>query len=138
MYCRTCGNKVNDNAEVCVKCGCKPLSGKNYCQDCGTKTTAQQVMCTKCRATLKSTATKSGQNQADRGKLILGKALIGIGIVWLALTIFGFLMGFITKEFIYDFIYDPGYFFTNDIGHGVMSLTIAVAFMLIGKRLNRK
>lgn len=81
MYCRTCGNKVNDNAEVCIKCGCKPLIGKSYCQNCGTKTTAQQVMCTKCRATLKSTTTKSGQNQADRGKLILGKALIGIGIV---------------------------------------------------------
>lgn len=138
MYCRTCGNKVNDNAEVCVKCGCKPLIGKAYCQNCGTKTTTQQVMCTKCKATLKSTVTKSGQNQANKGKRILGKVLTSIGIIWLVLTIFGFSMGFITKEFIYDFIYEPAYFFTNDIGMGLISLIISIVFMMIGKRFNRK
>lgn len=138
MYCRTCGNKVNDNAEVCVKCGCKPLIGKSYCQNCGTKTTPQQVICTKCKVTLKSAATKRSQGQTDKGKYIFGKALIGIGVVWLVLTIFGFSMGFITKDFIYDFIYEPSYFFTNDIGKGIMSFAIAVAFMLIGKRLSKK
>ena len=25
MYCRTCGSKLNDNAELCVKCGVRPL-----------------------------------------------------------------------------------------------------------------
>ena len=43
MYCRTCGNKINDNAEICVKCGCKPLIGKSYCQNCGADTTEQQA-----------------------------------------------------------------------------------------------
>jgi hypothetical protein len=23
MYCRTCGNEVNENAEICVHCGCR-------------------------------------------------------------------------------------------------------------------
>lgn len=138
MYCRTCGNKVNDNAEVCVKCGCKPLIGKAYCQNCGGKTTTQQAMCTRCKATLKSTATKNGQNQVDKGKRILGKVLTSIGVIWLVLTIFGFSMGFITKEFIYDFIYEPTYFFTNDIGMGVISLIISIVFMRTGKRFSKK
>lgn len=138
MYCRTCGSKVNDKAEVCVKCGCKPLIGKAYCQNCGAKTTTQQAMCTRCKATLKSTVTKNGQNQADKGKRILGKVLTSIGVIWLVLTIFGFSMGFITKEFIYDFIYEPTYFFTNDIGMGVISLIISIVFMRIGKRFSKK
>ena len=35
MYCRTCGNKMNDNAEICVKCGVKRNVGADYCQVCG-------------------------------------------------------------------------------------------------------
>ena len=54
MYCRTCGNKINDNAEICVKCGCKPLIGKSYCQNCGADTTEQQEMCTNCGSRLKT------------------------------------------------------------------------------------
>lgn len=30
MYCRTCGNKMNDNAEICVKCGMKRNVGTDY------------------------------------------------------------------------------------------------------------
>lgn len=25
MYCRTCGSKINDNAEICVKCGVRKM-----------------------------------------------------------------------------------------------------------------
>lgn len=57
MYCRTCGNKINDNAEICVKCGCKPLIGKDFCQNCGAKTLPQQQVCSKCNIKLKSTMT---------------------------------------------------------------------------------
>lgn len=38
MYCRTCGNKMNDEAVICVKCVVKRNGGKDNCQVCGTKT----------------------------------------------------------------------------------------------------
>ena len=54
MYCRVCGNEVNDNAEICVKCGCRPLNGKEFCQECGAVTLEKQEICTKCGVRLKT------------------------------------------------------------------------------------
>lgn len=48
MYCRNCGATINDKAEICVKCGCRPLNGNKYCNECGTQTTENQEMCIKC------------------------------------------------------------------------------------------
>ena len=38
MYCRECGSVVNDKAEICVKCGCRPNIDHSYCQECGSPT----------------------------------------------------------------------------------------------------
>ena len=48
MYCRHCGQNINEKAEYCVHCGCKPLSGLKYCQECGVETTENQELCIKC------------------------------------------------------------------------------------------
>ena len=48
MYCRTCGNKINDNAEICVKCGVRRNVGEDFCQACGAKTVAGMTVCKKC------------------------------------------------------------------------------------------
>ena len=54
MYCRNCGELLNDKAEICVKCGCRPLNGNEYCQECGARTTNKQEMCVKCGCRLKT------------------------------------------------------------------------------------
>jgi hypothetical protein len=59
MYCRICGEPINDKAEICVKCGCRPLNGNDYCQECGTKTTEKQEVCVKCGCRLKTSIGKS-------------------------------------------------------------------------------
>lgn len=48
MYCRECGSVVNDKAEICVKCGCRPNIGHSYCQECGSPTKEKQEVCIKC------------------------------------------------------------------------------------------
>lgn len=58
MYCRNCGAVLNDKAEICVKCGCRPLNGDEYCQECGAKTTQKQEMCVKCGCRLKMSSGK--------------------------------------------------------------------------------
>lgn len=52
MYCRECGNSVNENAEICTNCGVRPLNGHNYCQSCGGETKDQQELCVNCGAKL--------------------------------------------------------------------------------------
>ncbi len=55
MYCRNCGSVTNEKAEVCIKCGYRPLNGGNYCQECGAVTNANQEICIKCGCRLADT-----------------------------------------------------------------------------------
>lgn len=59
MYCRNCGELLNDKAEICIKCGCRPLNGNEYCQECGARTTDKQEICIKCGCRLKTSAGKT-------------------------------------------------------------------------------
>lgn len=59
MYCRNCGAVLNDKAEICIKCGCRPLNGDEYCQECGMRTTQKQEMCVKCGCRLMFSSGKS-------------------------------------------------------------------------------
>lgn len=72
MYCRNCGALVNDRADICLKCGCRPLNGNAYCQECGTETTEKQELCVKCGCRLKRmvgspTGTMDGVNHVMDG-----------------------------------------------------------------------
>lgn len=132
MYCRTCGNKVNDNAEICVKCGCRPLTGRSYCQNCGAKTAEQQVMCIRCKAALKSAAEKSVQSQVAAGRRIFGKVLTVIGVILLIISIIDTVTGFLTKEIIYELVYEP-----ELLGERLLLLLIAIVFLVVGKCLKK-
>ena len=80
MYCRTCGNKMNDNAEICVKCGVKRNVGADYCQVCGARTTASMTNCKKCGAKLmKDYQTVQHLGAAGRCA-VLGGLFTGFGI----------------------------------------------------------
>ena len=35
MYCRNCGEPMNDNQAICLKCGVKVGAGTRYCANCG-------------------------------------------------------------------------------------------------------
>lgn len=48
MYCRNCGKNINENAEICVGCGCRPYLGNAFCQNCGSMTNENQELCIKC------------------------------------------------------------------------------------------
>jgi len=48
MYCRNCGEQINENAIVCVKCGTEKTKGSNYCANCGEKVEAGQIACMGC------------------------------------------------------------------------------------------
>lgn len=85
MYCRTCGSKINDNAEICVKCGVRKNVGTDYCQVCGSRTTADMANCKKCGAKLirAMSSTQVKKKAVSKGKKILGTVLLTLGIILL-------------------------------------------------------
>lgn len=100
MYCRTCGNKMNDNAEICVKCGVKRNVGADYCQVCGARTTAAMTNCKKCGAKLMR-AMSSAQvkkKAVSKGKKTLGTVLLVIGIILLIATVVNLGVGFTSRS----------------------------------------
>lgn len=83
MYCRECGNEVNDKAEICINCGVRPLNGNNFCQACGAETRKEQEFCIKCGAKLIRKKQLSSLN--DNPSLLVNLASCCFPIVGLVL-----------------------------------------------------
>jgi len=85
MYCRTCGNKIHDNAEICVKCGVKKNVGIDYCQVCGASTNSSMITCEKCGAKLMKAMSliEMKKKAVSKSKKTLGTVLLVIGILLL-------------------------------------------------------
>lgn len=48
MFCRNCGNQMDPQAVVCVKCGVPAGQGNNFCPHCGAQTAPDAAVCTQC------------------------------------------------------------------------------------------
>ena len=82
MFCRNCGNEVQEQAAVCLKCGGYPQKGASFCQNCGAETAPAAVVCVKCGVGLAQSATGVSIPGA-KSKLVaglLGIFLGGLGI----------------------------------------------------------
>lgn len=72
MFCRNCGNEMDSNAVICVKCGVKAGTGNRFCPNCGKETTPEAAACTSCGAGLVNIL--NGDEQKSR----LAAGLLGI------------------------------------------------------------
>ena len=60
MYCKSCGNYMNDNQAICLKCGVEAGNGKGFCPNCGNTVHEDAVICVNCGVSLKAkTAVKA-------------------------------------------------------------------------------
>ena len=48
MFCKNCGNQMDDNAAVCVKCGVAKGQGDRFCPYCGAELQPGAAVCMKC------------------------------------------------------------------------------------------
>ena len=81
MYCRACGEKVNDNQAICLKCGVEVGKGSAYCSNCGKHVSPEAAVCLSCGVAIEKK--KNGKYLNGKDKLTI--ALIcfffgGIGI----------------------------------------------------------
>lgn len=80
MFCKNCGESLNENQEICLKCGVKVGGGNAYCANCGQAIDPNADVCLSCGA-----AVKKADSQYLNGKdkivmAVLAFFLGGIGI----------------------------------------------------------
>ena len=63
MYCKNCGEAMNDNQAICIKCGVKTGEGSNFCYNCGNPITAGADVCLSCGVAQKKANDFGGQDK---------------------------------------------------------------------------
>ena len=48
MYCRNCGNNMDDKDSVCINCGTPAGQGNSYCRNCGAAVSPGAAVCMTC------------------------------------------------------------------------------------------
>lgn len=99
MFCRSCGNNVDEKAVACMKCGLAPHDGNKFCQECGKETADKAIVCVSCGVSLekKSTPAATGGSVAGADK----KVTAGVcGLLLGALGVHKFVLGYNTEGLI--------------------------------------
>lgn len=78
MYCKNCGNAMDPNAAICVKCGCAKGVGTAFCPNCGQSTLPGAAVCTSCGCALNAAPAAGAKSKLVAG--LLGIFLGGWGI----------------------------------------------------------
>ena len=55
MYCKNCGEQMNDNQDICLKCGVKTGQGNGFCANCGQPVAPEVEVCLNCGVAVKKT-----------------------------------------------------------------------------------
>ena len=87
MYCKNCGEAMNDNQAICLKCGVKTGEGTAYCANCGQPISAGAAVCLHCGVAVQK-ASEAG-NLAGKDKVTIALVCIFLG----GLGIHNFMMG---------------------------------------------
>lgn len=95
MYCKNCGTELNNNAAVCLTCGCAVGTGTNHCSNCGAATAPNAVVCTSCGVALNVNNAPAGGSSA-KSKTTAGLLAIFLG----TLGIHNFYLGYTQKAVI--------------------------------------
>jgi RNA polymerase subunit RPABC4/transcription elongation factor Spt4 len=91
MYCRNCGEQMNENQAICLKCGVATGTGKSFCHNCGNAVAEEAVVCVNCGVALKTNANGNATNSNTNGikhrsivtAILLSIVTCGIyGIFW--------------------------------------------------------
>lgn len=87
MYCKNCGEAMNENQAICIKCGVKTGEGSTFCANCGNTVSADADVCMSCGVAIKKTGSKGDLAGQDKVVMILVCLFLG------GLGIHNFMMG---------------------------------------------
>ena len=76
MYCKNCGEQMNDNQAICLKCGVETGKGDAFCANCGKPVAPNAAVCLSCGVAFKKNSTTSNGKYDVNGKDKLLMALL--------------------------------------------------------------
>ena len=65
MYCKNCGEAMNENQAICLKCGVEKGKGNAFCENCGKEVNPEAVYCLNCGVALKNKSANASTNNAS-------------------------------------------------------------------------
>ena len=77
MYCKNCGEQLNEKQVVCLKCGVEKDKGSKFCQQCGTALPEKAEVCLNCGAPTKPPKPMLEKNPTA---VVMGVAAILLGV----------------------------------------------------------
>lgn len=85
MYCKNCGEQMNDNQAICIKCGVKVGEGTSFCANCGKELAPGADVCLNCGVAVK----KAAGNYAGYDKVVMALICFFLG----GIGVHNFMMG---------------------------------------------
>lgn len=89
MFCKNCGESMNDNQAICLKCGVKTGVGNSFCANCGQPVDPNASVCLSCGVAIKGGAAAGGDNLNGKDKITMALICFFFG----GLGIHNFMMG---------------------------------------------
>lgn len=90
MFCKNCGQQLNENQAVCLNCGINVGEGNKYCHNCGNELPESADVCLKCGvAVTNANNKKSTGNLGGQDKVTMALICFFLG----GLGIHNFMMG---------------------------------------------
>ncbi len=86
MFCKNCGQEMNDNQAICLNCGVKTGVGNKFCNNCGNAVEENAEVCLKCGVALTN---KNGDYLNGQDKIVMILVCLFLG----GLGIHNFMMG---------------------------------------------
>lgn len=86
MYCKNCGNQMDENAVVCVKCGCAKGTGISFCPNCGKPIDPNAAVCTSCGSATAPAVTADSKSKLAAGLLGIFLGSLGVHNFYLGFT----------------------------------------------------
>ncbi len=89
MFCKNCGEQMNDNQAICLKCGVKTGVGNAFCANCGQPVDANASVCLSCGVEVKKAGAGADGDLAGKDKIVIILVCLFLG----GLGIHNFMMG---------------------------------------------
>jgi TM2 domain-containing membrane protein YozV len=80
MYCKNCGQQLNENQAICLNCGVSVENGTKYCHNCGNELPENADFCINCGVATKKKASVNLGGQDKITMAIICFFLGGLGI----------------------------------------------------------
>lgn len=65
MFCKNCGESLNELDSVCKKCGSTAGYGNSFCMKCGSKLLSEALFCAICGSSVKSDSANNADSTYD-------------------------------------------------------------------------